>query len=246
MEKIINNRLVWHLETNNLITNAQSGFRHNRSTTDNLAKLENDINIAISNKNHTIVVFFDLQKAYDTAWRFGVIKKLREYGIVGNLLVFIRNFLSNRKILVRIGNTLSEVTQMDEGIPQGSVLSCTCFMVAVNDICTYLPANTSSVLYVDDYVMYASGSMPHMIERRLQTAINRLQEWGNRTGFTFSTSKTVAMHICKKRNCPKLAHNLSIYNNNIKCVEEQRFLGVTIDNSLSWKPHILNVKISCQ
>ena len=60
-------------------------------------------------------------------------------------------------------------------------------MVAVNDICTYFPANAPSVLYVDDYAMFASGSMPHMIERKLQTAINRLQEWGNRTGFTFST-----------------------------------------------------------
>ena len=73
MEKIINNRLVWHLETNNLITNAQSGFRHNRSTTDNLAKLEN-ISTAINNKNHIIVVFFDLQKAYDTAWMFRILK----------------------------------------------------------------------------------------------------------------------------------------------------------------------------
>ena len=89
---------MWYLERNKIIENTQSGFRQNRSTTDNLAKLENDINLTIDNKKHTIVVFFDLQKAYDTAWRYGVIKKLNSWGVEGNLLIYIKNFLTDRKI----------------------------------------------------------------------------------------------------------------------------------------------------
>ena len=74
MGRIVNSRLVWHLEKEEVITNIQSGLRKNRSTTDNLAKLENDIHNAIHNENHTILVYFDLQKAYDSAWRYGLVR----------------------------------------------------------------------------------------------------------------------------------------------------------------------------
>ena len=69
MERIINTRLVWFLESNNLISEIQSGFRPARSTTDNLITLDTAIKNSLHNGKHFIVVFFDLQKAYDTAWR---------------------------------------------------------------------------------------------------------------------------------------------------------------------------------
>jgi potassium voltage-gated channel Eag-related subfamily H protein 8 len=73
LEKIINWRLMWYLEVNGLIGIQQSGFRSNRSTTDHLAQLENDLREALNERQHTLAVFFDIQKAYDTAWRFGVL-----------------------------------------------------------------------------------------------------------------------------------------------------------------------------
>ena len=96
------------------------------------------------------------------------------------------------------------------GIPQGSVLSCTCFMVAINSITGSLTHDVKSALYVDDFTTYASGHFTHLNERRIQVVINRLQIWCNETGFVFSPSKTVAMHICCKKNCPKVAHGLSL------------------------------------
>ena len=85
MERIVNSMLVWHLEKE-VITNTQSGFRKNRSTTDIIAKLENDILNAIHNEDHTILVYFDLQKTYDSAWRYGVVRNLHNYGVRGNML----------------------------------------------------------------------------------------------------------------------------------------------------------------
>ena len=85
MKKIINNKLIWYLENNKCINKEQSGFRYNRSTTDHLTKIEIDAQKAIANKEHTLAVFFDLNKAYDTAWRRGVLIKLKEYGLCGNL-----------------------------------------------------------------------------------------------------------------------------------------------------------------
>jgi len=153
--------------------------------------------------------------------------------------------MSGRKIVVRVGRTLSGSVALEEGIPQGSVLSCTLFMLAMNSVTDKIPRNVKSLLYVDDLTIYASGPTQRCIERRLQGAIEGLKSWTRATGFSFSPAKTVAMHICRKRNCPKLAPNLSIDNNNIRTVDSQRFLGVIFDNSMTWKPHIKQLKTSC-
>lgn len=245
LEKILNIRLMWFLESNNLISEIQAGYRNNLSTTDLMTRLENDLQNEIYNRKHTIAVFFDIAKAYDTAWRYGVLSKLHEYGLRGNLPIFISNFLKNRKINVRIGNTLSNDYILEEGIPQGSVLSCTCFMIAMNGIANHVPRNVKSVLYVDDFTIYASGSDTEMIIRRLQKAINNLESWANETGAQFSVNKTKSIHVCRKRNCPKTNNFLTINGTNIECVDEYKFLGLTIDKSLTWRPHIQKLKTSC-
>ena len=125
LEKIINHRLVWFLENNKLINKYQFGFRKIRSTTDNLIILENEVQQSLNARNHFIAVFFDIQKAYDTAWKYGILQKFHQYGLRGSLPNFIKGFLLNRSIKVRVGNSLSEEYAVDEGIPQGSVLSCT-------------------------------------------------------------------------------------------------------------------------
>ena len=244
-ERMINLRIMWFLETNNIICRQQSGFRKNRGTTDNIAQLEQDLNNAISHRSHTIAVFFDLAKAYDSAWRRGILKKLFESGLRGHLPIFIRNFLYDRKIRVRIGNTLSEEKTLPGGIMQGSVLSCTCFMIAINGINESLPEHVKASLYVDDYLIYASGQLPHLVERRVQNALNELQKWSNRTGFTFSDDKCKSMHICRRRGCLKNNINLTLYGKIMRSVEEKEFLGIIIDNSLTWKPHAKELKRKC-
>ena len=72
LERMINERLLWYLETNNIITEFQSGFRHQRSTNDHLVRLETFIREAFIKKEHLVAVFFDLEKAYDTTWKYGI------------------------------------------------------------------------------------------------------------------------------------------------------------------------------
>ena len=85
---MINKRLVWFLETNNILTNIQCGFMKNRSTIDQLVRLENFIRDAFVNKEHAVSVFFDLEKAYDTTWKYGTLKDLHNIGLKGHLLNF--------------------------------------------------------------------------------------------------------------------------------------------------------------
>ena len=101
MERIINTRLVWFLESNNLISEIQSGYGPARGTTDNLITLDTAIKNSLHNGKDFITTFFDLQKAYNTAWRRGILENLHCYGMRANLPIFWQNFLTNRKIRVR-------------------------------------------------------------------------------------------------------------------------------------------------
>ena len=189
--------------------------------------------------------FFDLKKAYDTAWKHGILEKLYSYGLRGNLPMFIRGFLRNRSIKVRVGKVYSDEMNVNEGVPQGSVLSCTLFIISINDIRRNLPQYVNSTLYVDDFAIYAEGSTTNLIERRLQIAIRKLEKWSNESGFRFSSEKTYALHVCRKHLCPKTTSNLSLFNNPITNVETVKYLGMIIDQSYTWKYHLSNLKARC-
>ena len=76
-------------------------------------------------------------------------------------------------------------------------------------------------------------------------ALNALDSWSHLTGFTFSPTKTVCIHICCRHHCPKLSVNLSLRNTLIRCVDSYKYLGLIIDNSLTWRPHIQQLRKSC-
>ena len=121
MEKIINIQLRWFLESNNIINKCQSGFRNNCSTYDCLVSLEENISYAVDNNQSRLSVCLDMEKAYDLVWRKRILHILKDHKILGNTYQFIKNFLSERFIQVRINNILSEITTIDNGVPQGQL-----------------------------------------------------------------------------------------------------------------------------
>jgi len=125
---MINNRLVWYLERNKLITPTQSGFRKGRSTADQLVHLETFIREGFIQKQHVTAIFFDMEKAYDTTWKYGIMKNLHDAGLRGRLPLFIAGFLSDRKFKVRVCGIYSKLCEQEMGVPQGSILSVTVFL----------------------------------------------------------------------------------------------------------------------
>ena len=192
LERMINKRLVWYLESNDLISPIQSGFRSERSTNDHLIRLETFIRDAFANREHVVSVFFDLEKAYDTTWRYGILKDLHDLGLKGRLPLFIQSFLEDRTMQVRVGSTLSDLYDQEQGVPQGSILSTTLFNIKINNIVNCLDTKTDGSLYVDDFgICYRSKNM-RTIERHLQQSINRIEDWPQTTASNFPSRKRSA------------------------------------------------------
>ena len=106
-EKIVCDRLIYHLESQQLLSYIQSGFRKMRSTTDHLISLESFVREGFLEKQSCIGEFFDLEAAYDRCWRHGALKDSQNMGIDGRLPTFAKNFLHNREFRVKLGNVLS-------------------------------------------------------------------------------------------------------------------------------------------
>ena len=76
-------------------------------------------------------IFVDLEKAYNTAWKHSVVKGMHESGLRGHLLVFVENFMRDRKFNVPIGTTMSDNFIQEMGVPQGSIISPTLFNLKI-------------------------------------------------------------------------------------------------------------------
>ena len=183
LERMVNTRLVWFLERNNLIVDVQSGFRRQRRTVYHLVRFETFIREAFINKQHVVSVFFDLESAYDTTWKYGILRDLHDFGLRGRIPIFIAAFLNERLFRVRVGNTLSDARVQEMGVPQGCILSVTLFSIKINSIVKAINPGVECSLYVDDFVICLRARNMNTIERQLQQCLNKLQSWSNKTRF---------------------------------------------------------------
>ncbi|GFX50068.1 putative RNA-directed DNA polymerase from transposon X-element [Trichonephila clavipes] len=146
---------------------------------------------------------------------------------------------------VRIGHSSSHKFMQDQGVPQGSVLSVTLFNIHMSSILNHLPPSVRGMLYVEDLQVSCQGSDMRLIERQLQTTVNRLVKWCDQNGHTISPSKSSCVHFCRKRN---LHSDPFIHMGNIQIpvVSEVRFLGVIFDCKLTFFPHVLYLRKTCE
>ena len=241
LEKIMDIRFMWFLAQQQVIDPVQCGGLKGKGTIDCLVALENEIHEAFLKNRLLVSLFIDLEKAYQTAWQYLVLKELHEAGLRGNLGRFISEFMRDRKFQVRVGNKLSSVHNLDLGVPQGSVLSVKLFLIAVNTVIRFIPDTISRSIYVDDFRLSIAVEDLARAKRAFDGVCKKLQVWMKVTGFRISLTKTkvVVFHNRpEKGKYPVLdfAFEIGLPGAIFEVVRRIRVLGVIFDQRLTWVP----------
>ena len=124
-----------------------------RGTENSHVLLQTAILNAFALKQELVTVFFDLQEAYDTTWSYGILKAVHQAGLRGRLAFFIQNFIRAWQFKTKIGICISKCQEQEQGVSQGSVLSCSLFAMAINDVILVIPQSVNGLLYVDYLVI---------------------------------------------------------------------------------------------
>ena len=178
-EKIIFKNLYSYLNTNNLLTKNQSGFRPGDSTTNQLLYLVNEIHLAFENPKSLEVraVFLDISKAFDKVWHDGLIFKLKQNGVSGSLLIVFQNYLYNRKQRVVLNGSYSVISAVESGVPQGSVLGPLLFLMYINDLEKNIKSNIK--FFADDTMLFSIVKDPTISASDLNHDLNIIYQWAH-------------------------------------------------------------------
>lgn len=228
---------MFFLESIKLLDPFQCGFRDGRSTTDHLLRIEAQIRDAFAHKQYFLSVFLDMEKAYDTTWRFGIIKDLSELGVCGNMLKVIDSYLSDRTFRVRVGNALSRSFVQDTGVPQGGVLSCTLFLIKMKSLHQYIPCSIFYSTYVDDIHIGFKSCNLAICERQVQLGLNKVSKWADENGFALNPQKSTCVLFSRNRG---LHPDPDIELQSQPVRSEHKFLGMILDTKLP-SYHIQNI-----
>lgn len=163
---MVNVRLVYHLESKNILKNNQSGFRKGRSTIDHLVRLESEIQKAKANNQFLLAVFLDIEKAFDLVWRVGLLHKIKNYQIQGRIFNFIQDFLKDRKIQVKVNDDKSDIFYIQNGVPQGSVISPTLFNIMIDDLCNQIHDKGQLSQFADDSAIWYRGHEISILQKK--------------------------------------------------------------------------------
>ena len=149
-EKLVNNRIVDHVEKCGLFSDFQHTFRSSQSTADLPTVVSDRIARAFNMSGATAAVALDIYKTFKRVWYDGRLHKLRSYGISGQIFDFISSFFSNKQLWVVPDRKSSEKYPVNVGVPQGSILGPTLFLLYIND----LPGDINMAIYADDTTLY--------------------------------------------------------------------------------------------
>ena len=233
LERMINTRLVWHLEKNKIITPEQAGFRQHHSTEDQVAYIAQKIEDGFQDKQHTLTVWIDMEKAFDKVWKDGLRLKLHKSGVTGRMYQWISQYMNNRKARVHVNGSYSRKKTLREGVPQGGVLSPTLFLVFINDIVAELPRKVQGAIYADDLAIWCSEEYLSTAQYRLQEALKVLESWTKRWLVKINATKTTytVFSLSTKEQKAKLYIN----GQTLLAEDNPTYLGVTFDRRLTWK-----------
>lgn len=217
----------------------QSGFRKQHSTTKAALKVLNDFIESVDNKEHCAALFIDLSKAFDTVDHTILIQRLMDIGLSKHTIGWFNNYLSNRTQCVQAEGFISGSLNVTKGVPQWSVLGPLLFTIYINNI-DHNVHNVKFHYYADDTVIYSSASTPNQALSQLQFAFDIVQRNLFELKLVLNVDKTKFMLFSKSKPISKnnLLPITTSQGSEIEFVSQYRYLGILIDDALSFGPHV--------
>jgi len=240
-ERMTNARLYWYLETSQLLNIHQAGFRKGQRTEDLLFRMTQQIIDGFHEKKSTVGVFVDLQQAYDRVWRKGLFMKMQDCGIHGNLYKWIKDFLNDRLIQTKVQNAYSSKQVLEEGLPQGSSLSCTLFLIFLNDLPSELKSEKAQ--YADDLSFWQTQNKVGTCAILLNEDLSRLDVYCNKWKLKINFTKTVYTVFTKSPDEAKKRLKMQIGERDVVKEENPVYLGVQLDRQLNLSNHVASLKL---
>ena len=237
MERIITSRLEAHIEGNHIIDAEQDGFRRKHSTVHAVLRLVQAIHNGFERDQYTAAIFIDLKGAYDSIWREGLVYKLNSIGIQGRMLTWINDFLNNRTARCLLDNTKGQVFKTTVGLPQGSVLSPILFNIYVIDM--YKEAGRDHCKYADDGTDWATEKTPEKAVEKACQKGKTILDWCRIWRVLVSLTKTEASLF--SRNTLQTVPPFKLGDTILTYSKIPKILGITLDEQLTFEPHIQNV-----
>ena len=246
-EKVIAQRLVHHLNRNQILINQQSGFRAHRNTKDNLVFLIQKSLERLSLGEKVGCIFFDIQSAFDKVWHDGLLYKLAKTKIPLYLFYWMQSFLSNRKFKIKINNFISKYYNIGCGVPQGAVLSPILFSIYINDIPLELVKNKQySQLFADDLCHFQIfKEINQKSSDSFNSYLTKLENWLTDWRLKMAPEKCNYIIFSKNLKTGKNEKlNLQFFKKPIEQLEHNNptFLGIIFDKHLNFRNQIEKIK----
>ena len=242
LEKIVHKRLYFYCNRMNIFSNCQFGFRKSHSTSHACTLLTSKITSSFNSKQKTLGIFLDLSKAFDTIDHSILISKLYHYGVRGIPLKWFKSYLFDRKQQVQLNDIFStNIHTITTGVPQGSILGPLLFSLYVNNFPKCLN-HSSAIMFADDTSVFISNSNLTTMYQRANEDLNSIYNWlsANKLSINFTKTKYVMFRTLRSKPPPSNL-SLSVHGKKIERVSEINFLGITYNENLSWKKHMLKI-----
>ena len=250
IEKFFTKQITAFFDKYNLLSTRQYGFKKHIGTRNALSDVNDMVTHALNKGKYVAAILIDLQKAFDTVDHSILLKKCNQMGLRGKMNNIIKNYMTNRKSVVKINSDHSELENINFGVPQGSVLGPILFLIYINDIEQCIN-NTQLYLFADDIVLFSINDDYTKMLKNLQNDFNVIVNWCKDNELFINEKKT--QYICinsAHKNRPESQYPIRIHNTtcnlhdcNNDCSEivetkAAKYLGFIMDDKWSYNKHI--------
>ena len=235
-EKCIYKRLFSFFDKHKVLSPNQYSFRPGFNTTHAITDIVTTAYENMGNNHYTGLIFLDLKKAFDTLNHNILISKLNHYGIRGVAHSLLSSYLTNRKQSVTNNNYCSTPLKINNGVPQGSTLGPLLFLIYLNDLENNIL--TSPRLFADDTCICVNADTISNLEYLINSELLRVNNWLKANKLILNALKSKALIILPKtrQQAPNL--EITIDSCQISVVESVKYLGIYLDNKLTFGPYI--------